>query len=226
MAMASADKQGGVPPFEVTFSSEGTKDNDGDPLQYRWEVFSPIGAPRVYAERNPVVKFEEPGAYVARLTVTNPSGAADSKSVAVISGNEPPVVSVLIDGNGSYFFPNQSFGYSVEVADREDGRLSEGTVPKERVNLSIDYVPEGFEITSLRNLPKVEDAAARFPVAQALITKGNCKACHSVEGKLVRLLRMSRESTFMIRKPPPAWLKRSLPGAAVFGVHWPCPRMH
>ncbi len=185
IAVATSSKDGGVPPFEVTLSSAGTRDNDGDALKYRWEVFGPTGAPRVFEQANPVVKFEQPGPHVARLTVTDPSGASDSKSVPVVSGNEPPVVSVKLQGNGTFYFANQPFAYAVEVTDHEDGSLSSGTIPKERVNLSIDYVPEGFDLSSLKDLPHGEEAAARFPVAQALITRGNCRACHLVEGKLV-----------------------------------------
>ncbi len=185
IAVASSNREGGVPPFEVALSSTGTQDNDGDPLTYRWEVFGPAGPPQVFEVPNPVVKLEQPGAHVARLTVTDPSGASDSKSVPIVSGNEPPAVSVKLAGNETYFFPNQPFGYEVEVTDREDGSLSGGKIPGERVRLSIDYVPEGFDLASLRRLPRGDEAAARFPVAQALISKGNCKACHLVEGKLV-----------------------------------------
>lgn len=185
IAVATASRDGGVPPFEVALSSAGTKDNDGDVLKYRWEVFAPTGAPRVFAESSPVVTLDQTGAHVARLTVTDPSGASDSKSVPIVSGNEPPQVSVAVKGNGTFFFANSPFEYAVEVTDREDGRLSSGGIPSERVNLSIDYVPEGFDLASLRSLPRGEEAAARFPVAQALIAKGNCRACHHVEGKLV-----------------------------------------
>jgi len=185
IAVAATSKEGGVPPFEATLSSAGTRDNDGDTLKYRWEVFAPTGAPRVFEELNPIVKFEQPGAHVARLTVTDPSGATDSKSVPIVSGNEPPVVSVKLPGNEMFYFANQPFAYAVEVTDREDGSLSSGKIPKDRVNLSIDYVPEGFDVASLKGLPRGEQAAARFPVSQALITKGNCKACHLVEGRLV-----------------------------------------
>ncbi len=122
-------------------------------------------------------------AHVTALAL--PSGASDGKSLAIVSGNEPPVVAVKIEGNQTYFFPDQPLNYSVEVVDREDGSLSTGSIPRERVNLSIDYVPEGFDVASLKGLPRGEEVAARFPVAQALITKGNCKACHLVEGKLV-----------------------------------------
>lgn len=185
IVVASADRTGGVPPFDVRLSSKGTKDNDGDALRYRWEVFGPTGAPQVFEVADPVVKLDQPGAHVARLTVTDPSGASDSASVPVVSGNEPPVVSVKIEGNQTYFLPGQPVSYAVEVADREDGTLSSGRIPKERVQLSIDYVPEGFDLASIRSLPRGEAAAERFPAAQALMSKGNCKACHLVEGKLV-----------------------------------------
>ena len=185
IAVASASREGGVPPFEVTLSSAGTKDYDGDALKYRWEVFGPSGKPRVFEEATPVVKFEDAGAHVARLTVTDPTGASDSRSVPVISGNEPPVVKLSLKGNETFYFAEQPFGYAVEVEDREDGKLSDGKVPVEKVALSIDYVPAGFDVASLKSLPRGEAAAARFPVAQTLLTKGNCKACHLVEGKLV-----------------------------------------
>jgi cytochrome c len=185
IALASANKTGGVPPFDVALSSAGSKDYDGDPLKYRWEVFGPSGAPRIFEEPSPSVKFTDAGAYVARLTVTDPSGASDSKSVPIVSGNEPPVVSVEVKGNSTYYFPETPFEYSVEVTDREDGTLSSGKIPKERVQLSIDYVPAGFDAASLKSLPRGDEAAARFPVARTLITKGNCRACHLNEGKLV-----------------------------------------
>lgn len=185
IAVASVSREGGVPPFEVTLSSAGTRDYDGDTLKYRWEVFGPSGTPRVFEEASPVVKFEETGAHVARLTVTDPTGAADSRSLPVISGNEPPVVTLQLKGNETFYFADQPFSYAVEVQDREDGTLSGGRVPADKVALSIDYVPEGFDVAALKSLPRGEEAAARFPVAQTLITKGNCKACHLVEGKLV-----------------------------------------
>lgn len=40
-------------------------------------------------------------------------------------------------------------------------------------------------MVSLKGLPRGGQATARFPVAQTLINKGNFKACHLVEGKVV-----------------------------------------
>ncbi len=186
VAVATADRTGGVPPFEVRLSSAGTEDFDRDPLTFRWEVFEAgRGEPRVYDEPNPVVRLEEPGPVVARLTVSDPSGAADSRSVSVVSGNEPPVVSLRLAGNSMFHLPGAPVEYAVEVSDREDGTLSSGAIPPDRVSVSIDYAAEGFDVAALKALPPGEEAAARFPVAQALIARGNCRACHQLEGKLV-----------------------------------------
>ena len=185
VAVASADKKGGVPPFSVQLSAEGTTDVDGDALKYRWEIFEGGPTPRSFETATPLVQFARVGPVVARLTVTDPSGATDSKSVSIVSGNEPPVVSLQLMGNQSFYFGQQPIGYSVSVSDREDGTLASGQIPADKVILSVDYATQGFDLAMLQQLPTGEAAAARFPVAQALIAKGNCRACHLVEGKLV-----------------------------------------
>ena len=185
VAVIASDKTGGVPPFEVKLSSVGTTDPDGDKLNYRWEIFEAGRDPRVFTTPDPTVRFEGVGSAVARLTVTDPAGASDSKSVGIISGNEPPRVSLKLSGNSTFFFPNQPLPYSVEVNDAEDGTLASGKIPADRVALSIDYAAQGFDVSKLKDLARGDAAAARFPVAQALIAQGNCKACHLVEGKLV-----------------------------------------
>ena len=181
----ASNKAGGVPPFNVKLSSEGTVDPDGDKLTYRWEIFEAGRDARVFNTPNPDVRLEGVGSVVARLTVTDPAGASDSKSVGIISGNEPPRVSLKLTGNSTFFFPNQSLPYSVDVADTEDGTLASGKIPADRVSVSFDYAAQGFDVAKLKDLARGDAAAARFPVAQALIAQGNCKACHLVDGKLV-----------------------------------------
>ena len=74
-AMASAGKTGGAVPFDVALFSEGSIDYDGDALSYVWEVAAASGGtPRVFAEANPLVSFEEEGIYTATLTVSDPAG--------------------------------------------------------------------------------------------------------------------------------------------------------
>lgn len=186
IVVASADKVGGIPPFQVQLSAEGTEDYDGDALKYEWQVVDIGGNQRVFKEPDPTVTLEGIGTYVARLTVTDPSGASASQSVNVVSGNEPPKVSVRIDGNESFFFPDNPFGYAVEVEDREDGKLSEGQIAKEKVALSISYAAADFDVDALRNMAPGDAALARFPVAQSLLDgKANCRSCHLPNTRLV-----------------------------------------
>lgn len=185
IVIASADKTGGIPPFDVKLSSEGTQDFDHDSLKYQWDVIDVGGNARTFTDANPTVKLDGLGPYIARLTVTDPSGLSDSKSVTVVSGNEPPNVAVKIKGNETFYFPDQPFGYEVDVNDREDGSVSNGRIKPDQVALSIDYTSAGFDLSAFANLPSGDAVAAQFPVAQALMAKGNCQSCHLPNAKLV-----------------------------------------
>jgi cytochrome c len=185
IAIAAADKAGGIPPFDVKLSSAGTQDYDGDKLTYQWDVIDQGGNSRTFKEANPVAKLAAVGTYLARLTVTDPTGASDSKTVKIVSGNEPPTVALKLAGNETFYFTNNPFGYAVEVIDREDGSLKDGRIKPEQVDLSIDYVSAEFDLQSLLTLAPGDGVEAKFPVAQALIAKGNCKSCHLPDAKLV-----------------------------------------
>jgi cytochrome c len=185
LATIAADKRGGTPPFEVKLSSEGTRDPDGDALSYRWEIFETGQPPRVFTEPNPTVKLESVGSVVARLTVSDPAGASESQSVGVVSGNEPPKVDVQVKGNSMFYFPGHPLPYAVDVTDTEDGSVARGSIPAERVAFTIDYAAANFDVAQLQAQTTGDAVAARFPVAQALLAKANCKACHLVEGRLV-----------------------------------------
>lgn len=183
--MASSDKIGGIPPFQVSLSSLGTEDFDRDSLQYRWEVIDAGGNVQVLEEPNPSVTLTSIGTYTARLTVTDVAGASDSKSLPIVSGNEPPRVGIHLIGNQSFFFPEQPIGYTVQVEDAEDGSLADGDIDAKNVAFSIDKVDSSFDLEAFKNLPTDQGEASRFPVAQTLISKGNCRACHLVDAQLV-----------------------------------------
>ena len=185
IVVATADKAGGMPPFDVKLSSTGTEDYDRDALKFQWDVTDLGGNTRTFGEANPTVKLDSLGTYIARLTVTDPSGANDSKSIKIVSGNEPPVVEVKIAGNESFYFAGKPFSYAVNVADKEDGSVQDGRIKAEQVALTIDYASADFDLAPFANLTPGDEAAAKFPVAQTLITKGNCKSCHLPDLKLV-----------------------------------------
>jgi cytochrome c len=180
-AFASASKTGGTAPLQVTLSSAGSMDFDGDVLTYEWTVTSPGSAARSFRQANPVVTLDRNGVYAANLTVTDPSGAKDTASVDVIVGNDPPAIAIDAAGpNKSFYKPGTPVQYSVSVTDKEDGPVGSGPI-----SLSIDYVPEGFDTNALRQGQKAVDATTRFGVAKALVAKYDCAFCHNRDNRTV-----------------------------------------
>jgi cytochrome c len=181
-AVASASRTGGTAPLQVALSSAGTTDFDGDPITYQWTVTSAGGgAPRVFRQANPSVTFDRNGIYTATLSASDSSGARDSASVTVIVGNEPPAIAIDTTGaNKTFFKPGAPISYTVRVTDKEDG-----TPPADRIALSIDDVPEGFDVESVKQGQKPVDATTRFAVAKALMAKTNCAFCHNPSNRTV-----------------------------------------
>lgn len=177
----ASDRSGGMAPFKVAFSSAGTSDPDGDALTYEWTVESAAGgAPRVFKQANPTVPFDRNGIYAATLTVTDPSGGKAEASLDIIAGNTPPALALDVKAaNRTLFTPGVPLAYSVQVTDREDGPK----IPAEQVAFSVDYVPEGFDLSTIRNRQAKADASTRFAVAKALIAGSDCATCHNREQK-------------------------------------------
>src|SRR6185295_6314657 len=110
-------------------SSAGTKDADGDSLKYEWVITDATGKKvHTYQESNPSAVFDQPGAFLCTLTVTDPSGAKNSQSIKVIAGNAPPDLSLTVGGNKTFFFPGKSFSYDIKVEDPEDGYIDPHSV--------------------------------------------------------------------------------------------------
>lgn len=182
IAEASTEKSGGTIPFDVVFSSEGSRDLDGDKLTYQWLISDENGTQiNTYQEANPTVKFEKEGVFTATLTVTDPTGESSSKSVKIISGNTPPSVAFNVNGNQTFFFPNKPFEYEVKVADEEDGSLADGKISPDHVSVSIQYVSEGFDLAEVIQNQRSVNMSAGLNIAQSLMVKGNCNSCHNVE---------------------------------------------
>jgi cytochrome c len=181
----TASRTGGAVPFQVTLSSTGTKDYDGDPLTYEWELASEEAEPRTFRQAETTVSFDKPGVYVATLTAKDSHGAENSKSVTIIAGNEPPKVALDVKNavdNKTFFFPNRPIAYGVKVSDKEDGALVAKTAAS-RVAVSIDYAPEGFDAAVMKQGEHPVDPTTRFALAKALIARSDCRTCHNVEGK-------------------------------------------
>lgn len=185
VAMATADRLTGKPPFSVQLSAADSYDFDKDELSHEWSLIHPGGETTTVNGISPVISIEDEGAYIVWLTVTDLSGASDSQSLKVVSGNLPPEVAIRIQGNQSFYFPGSPVAYEVAVQDDEDGDLEEGNILPQHVTVSINYANDGFDIATFENLSPDDDDAARNPVAFSLMNKGNCKACHLPNARLV-----------------------------------------
>ncbi|MGH8637468.1 MAG: hypothetical protein ACREUZ_10085, partial [Burkholderiales bacterium] len=120
----------------------------------------------------------------ATLTVTDPGGAKNTGTIDIIAGNTPPAVTLDVKGaNKTFFSPGTPISYAVQVNDREDGSSAAGRIPAEQVAFSIDYVPEGFDTSTIKHGQAKTDPSTRFAVAKALIAGSDCATCHNREAK-------------------------------------------
>ena len=201
---ATASTSGGSVPFKVNLSSAGTKDFDGDSLTYEWMIVSSAGgAQQILKEPNPSLTLAQAGSYIATLTVTDTHGAKNSQSLNLVAGNEPPVIGLNIAGNKSFFFPGKSIAYSVDVADKEDGKINPA-----QVAVSIDYASEGLDYAEVSQQQSSVDASTRFAVAKYLISKSDCNNCHHVDTKSVGPMFNEIADKYAAKQP---WALDSLP---------------
>lgn len=183
--MASVDRSAGATPLRVRLSSAGTVDDDGDPIRYAWIVRRQDGAgmPQRFSSANPSLTLGTPGVYIATLVATDAKGAAGSGEVKIVAGNEPPHVALSITrGNRSFYFPGSSVDYRLNVSDREDGQR----VTSDAARVTLDYVPSGMtpaELATAREVPL--ESSLRNNRALAIIGTSDCRACHTVDRKLV-----------------------------------------
>ncbi len=82
-AVLAASPGAGDPPLEVRFSSQGSQDPDGDPLQFYWT----FGDGESSRKANPVHVYQEAGRYPVRLQVTDSQGASRTATVTIQVGS-------------------------------------------------------------------------------------------------------------------------------------------
>jgi len=182
--LVSANKTAGAVPLKIQLSSVGTKDADGDALKYDWKISRAGVLKQSSTKENPEIALNSPGIYKATLTVTDPSGAKNSKSLEIIAGNEAPKVKFnFTQGNSSFYFPGNTIRYSVTVTDKEDGSLTNKRILPSAVSVSINYLSEGYDMTVVAQKQNTFDASAQHELAKGLIRKSDCSACHALNTK-------------------------------------------
>jgi cytochrome c len=179
------DKEGGAAPLAIKATSNGTSDPDGDVLKYKWLVTSKNGFKKSFATPDLNLKLEKAGVYKVELTATDSKGGVSTKSMEVVSGNEPPVLTLdMPKGNKSFYANNKSFDYSIKVNDAEDGSIGEGIDPL-KVIVNVDYLAEGYD----KNIIAMghRDAEATNPMLKGkrLIEGSDCMSCHKKDSKSI-----------------------------------------
>ncbi|HEX2533855.1 MAG TPA: PKD domain-containing protein, partial [Chitinophagaceae bacterium] len=183
--LIGANKTSGALPLNVQLNTTGTVDYDGDELTYSWKVTGG-GATRTLKGASPTVKFDKPGTYKVTLTATDPKGLSNSKTLEIKAGNEPPAVAIdLGKANRTFYFPGNTLNYAVKVSDKEDGSLASGRITPAQVAVSIDYLPIGYDQIEASQTHRGVDMSAFNTTGQILISRNDCKSCHTMDKKSV-----------------------------------------
>ncbi|HMH34388.1 MAG TPA: PQQ-dependent sugar dehydrogenase [Puia sp.] len=222
---ASADKTAGAVPFTVKLSSQGTKDfdrYDSNALKYEWKVVSGAQTVKTSAEPNTSITLDQPGTYQCILTVTDTKGEANSKTVELQAGNEPPDVSLNITkGNKTFFFPGQPVEYAIDIKDKEDGSVADGKIKADQVAVSFDYVPQGFDLIEISQHHRAAEEKAGFSAGLYLINGSDCKTCHMLSTKSVGPSFMDVATKYKNDAKAPGVLANKIisGGSGVWGEH-------
>ncbi|MBW3544734.1 MAG: ThuA domain-containing protein [Bacteroidetes bacterium] len=182
----AADKKAGSLPLTVNFSSAGTSDPDRDALTYTWKIKGPGAGEETFSkDPNPSFTFNKSGLHTVSLQVTDAEGSSVSQSMGIVAGNEPPNIAININGNSTFYFPNQPIRYAVAVTDKEDGSLASGQIAADEVALSIDYLKEGYDKIAIAQGHREADASVAFVQGKRLMEGSDCKACHALDKKSI-----------------------------------------
>ncbi|HOY49833.1 MAG TPA: ThuA domain-containing protein, partial [Flavobacteriales bacterium] len=172
----TADKTVGALPLVVNISAAGTIDPDGDAITYQLEANNQTltSADGIFN-----VTFDKAGIYRPKLTVKDSNGSSSSADITIVAGNEPPVVSLnLTTGNSQFYLAGGSVSYSASATDKEDGSSSDGSIPAHRVLVTVDYLPQGYDMTKIAQ----GHQRAELP-GKLLIAESDCKSCHLIDKK-------------------------------------------
>ena len=125
IASATATPDNGQEPLTVSFDGSASRDPEGEALSYAWdfEGDGTVDATTPTATHT----YTAPGAYSARLTVTDPAGKSGTTLLPITAGNARPQVSFAGPVNGGFIDWGDTVAWDVDVTDA-DGGVEEGDV--------------------------------------------------------------------------------------------------
>jgi glucose/arabinose dehydrogenase len=122
IAVASANPTSGDAPLTVAFNGTASNDADGDALTFAWDLDGD-GAFDDAAAATASFTYTQPGSYVARLRVTDPSAATGIASVTISVGNTPPTTFIDTPVAATTWRVGDSIGFSGRATDAQSGNL-------------------------------------------------------------------------------------------------------
>jgi glucose/arabinose dehydrogenase/PKD repeat protein/fibronectin type 3 domain-containing protein len=133
VAVASADPVSGSTPLEVSFSSAGSEDPEGEPVSYSWD----FGDGAVSEAANPTHTYSQAGLYTVRLTVSDGVSSTFSTPLTITAGGSPePTITGPADGDT--FRAGDVIDFSGDAADPDDG-----TLPASAFRWNVDFLHDG-----------------------------------------------------------------------------------
>ncbi|WP_077340184.1 ThuA domain-containing protein [Pseudocolwellia agarivorans] len=215
-AKISIENTQGVVPFAVTASAKNSTDPDNDPLTYIWKVASlnieqsPEQADYTHVKavtgRDVTFDLTEKGRFGMQLSVTDHKGESHHVYKLLEVGNAQPVISITVEDNHSFIWPNQaSPKYRVNIDDLEDGKITQTSENFERVNITFNKVEVG----------KVEKAVGHlandpFGPGRAATKKNLCTGCHQEKEASVGPSFQKVADKYASLKDPIAYLKKTI----------------
>ncbi|MFD7894482.1 carbohydrate-binding protein [Streptomyces sp. NPDC059743] len=121
LAKASVNKDNGLAPLAVTFSSAGSSDPDGNPLTYAWD-FTDNGSTDSTAA-NPSFTYPANGSFQARLTVSDGTGRTGTTTVPIVVGNNRPTLTISSPPDGGVYEWNENVTVTASATDPQDGPI-------------------------------------------------------------------------------------------------------
>ena len=159
VANASADVTKGTKPLTVHFSSAGSRDPDGDELEYLWK----FGDGTTSTDESPTKTYDEKGVYTARLTVSAGGDQAQAQPI-VIQVGIPPELTVSAPTEGDLYRAGDTITYNAFAQDAAGFDLDDGDIKTEvRLHHGSHFHPFVGPLTGRAGsftIPKTGEASA------------------------------------------------------------------
>ncbi len=175
IARFTAEPVIGAAPLTVEFNAETSEDYDRDEMTFSWDFGSGANSDQIQASHT----FNESGTYTVKLTVQDDQGNASTETQEISVGNDPPEVTIAIEGNETFFWDNRKVAYKVTVNDQEDGSTEVGTISSDEVSVQMEYLEKASKEAILGH--QSNDELQHSLTGSRLIADSDCKACHALD---------------------------------------------